>query len=92
MDASETLKDALCRIGDREEVSLLNDQAQNLTKADVTDFLNNNINHDLSLGTMHSLRKLAKQRIKEGKSVFPWNKMEDVEHNKADDSMGGGTW
>ncbi len=92
MENSETLKDALTRIGDKSEVKWLSKQAQNLTKAEITDFLNNKIDPAMNTGTIHSIRKLAKHRIKLGKSVFPWDKMEDLEHNDADDNMGGGVW
>jgi len=92
MKSTEKLKDALARVGDHEHLVHLNTQAKNLTKKDITDFLNNKVNKDLTVGTLQALKKLAKQRIIEGKSAFPWDKMEDVEHNEADDSMSGGTW
>ncbi|NBB18752.1 hypothetical protein GVN20_05225 [Runella sp. CRIBMP] len=92
MKSSEKLKDALKRVGDHEHLVHLNTQAKNLTKKDITDFLNNKVDKDLTIGTIHSLKKLAKQRIIEGKSAFPFESMEDVQHNEADDNMGGGTW
>jgi hypothetical protein len=92
MKNSETLKDALIRVGDEEHLAHLTKEAQKLTKKDLTDFLNNKIDDKLTMGTIRSLKKLAKQRIIEGKSAFPFEKMEDVEHNEADDNLGGGTW
>ncbi len=91
MSYSETLKEALIRTGDQEHVQHLSEEAQNLTKEDITHFLNS-ANPKVSLDSLRSLRKLAKQRMMEGKSVFPWDKMEDIEHNEADDNMGGGAW
>lgn len=88
----ETLKDALLRVGDEEHITHLTTQAQYMTKTQVTHFLNNEVDENLNLGTIKSLRKLAKQRVIEGKSVFPWDKMEDVQHNEADDHIGGGVW
>lgn len=92
MESSEKLKDALIRVGDEEHLTHLTAEAKNLTKYEITDLLNNKIDKNLSLSTLHSLRKLTKQRIIEGKSALPWSKMEDVEHNEADDNMGGGFW
>ncbi|MCP1382114.1 hypothetical protein [Runella salmonicolor] len=92
MDTSEKLKDALIRVGDKKHIDLLTTQAKNLTKDDITDLLNNKLDDKLTLGTIRSLRKLSKQRIIEGKSAFPYESMEDVQHNEADDNMGGGTW
>ena len=88
----ETLKDALIRVGDEEHIAHLTTQAQYMTKAQVTHYLNNQVDENLSLGTIKSLRKLAKQRVIEGKSIFPWDKMEEVQHNEADDAIGGGYW
>ena len=54
--------------------------------------LNGKLDEELSVGTMKALQKLTKQRIIEGRSAFPWDNMEDVKHNEADDNMGGGFW
>lgn len=92
MRNSETLKAALIRVGDEEHLAHLSKEAQKLTKKDITNFLNNKIDDKLTIGAIRSLKKLAKQRIIEGKSAFPFEKMEDVEHHEADDNLGGGTW
>ena len=91
-DHTETLKDALARTGDAEHAAHLTPQALKMTKSEITDFLNGKIDGNLSLATIQSLRKFAKQRIIEGKSVFPWGAMENVKHSDADDNMGGGFW
>ncbi|GAB2576062.1 hypothetical protein [Spirosoma areae] len=92
MKSSETLKDALTRVGDAEYIPLLSAEAQKLTKAKITDFMNSKSTHTVSMDTVKSLRKFAKQRMRDGKSIFPYEKMEGIEHNDADDHMGGGTW
>ena len=43
MRNSETLKDALIRVGDEEHLAHLTKEAQKLTKKDITAFLNNKI-------------------------------------------------
>ena len=88
--STETLKDALVRVGDTNAADLLTPEAQNLTKSDVTHFLNNHDNHNLDKQTVTSLIHLSKQRMKEGKSIFPWTSMEDVEHTPADENLEGG--
>lgn len=90
--SSEKLKDALKRVGDTEYLGLLNPIAQNLTKAELTDFMNSKTDQNHTPETINSLRSFAKQRMRDGKSVFPYDKMEDLQHNEADDHMGGGTW
>ncbi|QJW90115.1 hypothetical protein HNV11_12375 [Spirosoma taeanense] len=90
--SSETLKDALIRVGDGHYADLLSPEAQKLTKAKITDFMNSKSTHTFSTETVKSLRKFAKQRMKDGKSIFPYEKMEGIQHNDADDHMGGGTW
>ncbi|MFT5886325.1 MAG: ferredoxin-fold anticodon binding domain-containing protein [Arcticibacterium sp.] len=92
MKSKETLGEALKRTGDKEHLKHLNKEAKKLTKKDISKLLNSKVDEDLSVGTIKALRKLSKQRIMEGKSAFPWDKMEDVKHNEADDNMGGGTW
>jgi hypothetical protein len=92
MSNNETLKEALLRTGDADDLEHLSAEAQNLTKAHVTDFLNGNFHSDLSMGTMQSLRKFAKQRVIHGKSVFPFGSMEGVTHADTDDNMAGGWW
>lgn len=92
MPNSEKLKDALVRVGDQEHLVHLNDEAKNLTKNKIVDMLNGKTDKSISVGTMGSLKKLAKQRIIEGKSALPWDKLEDVKHSKADDNLGGGFW
>ncbi|GAB2576069.1 hypothetical protein [Spirosoma areae] len=92
MKSSETLKDALTRVGDAQYVPLLSAEAQAMTKAKITDFMNSKATHTVSLATVQSLRKFAKQRMRDGKSIFPYEKMEGIENNDADDHMGGGVW
>ena len=92
MDSSETLKDALTRVGDTKHVKLLTPEAQNLTKAQLIDFMNSKTDQNFSKETINSLRKFAKQRMHDGKSIFPYDKMEGLKYNEADDHMGGGTW
>lgn len=76
MQNSEKLKDALIRVGDEEHLVHLTTEAKNLTKNEITDLINGKADKDLTLGAMSSLKKLAKQRIIEGKSALPWDKME----------------
>lgn len=90
MPTSEKLKDALIRVGDEEHLAHLSEEAKNLTKKDIANFINGKA--DKAVGAMGSLKKLAKQRIIEGKSAFPWDKMEEVKHHEADDTLGGGFW
>ncbi|MGF7218943.1 hypothetical protein GGR92_005122 [Spirosoma lacussanchae] len=92
MKDSETLKDALTRTGDAKYVKHLTPDAQQLTKAQLTDFMNSKTDQDFKPETISSLRKFAKMRMKDGKSIFPYEKMEKLKHNESDDHMGGGTW
>ena len=92
MKSSETLKDALTRVGDKEYIHLLSPKAQSLTKDELTDFMNSKTDQDFGQETINSLRKFAKTRMRDGKSIFPYGKMEGLTHNEADDHMGGGTW
>ena len=91
-ESSETLNDALTRAGDHQEIGLLNEQALNLTKRDICNFLNNNTDPSVSEEATNSLFKFAKRRIIDGKRVFPWDKMEEVQPLEEDDNIGGGTW
>ena len=92
MSNSETLKQALVRTGDTDDLELLTPEAQKLTKAQLTDFMNGKIDAGISMGTVQSIRKFAKQRVIHGKSIFPFGSMEGVTHHEADDNMGGGFW
>jgi hypothetical protein len=88
--SSETLHDALTRVGNQDDINLLNEHALSLTKGEVSSFLSDKM--DLSDETKSSLLKFAKRRIIEGKRVFPWEKMEDIELNESNDSLAAGTW
>lgn len=91
---SETIEAALIRIGDEAYLGHLSPQLKALTKKQIMDLLNANFStadtSKVSVDTIGELWNLAKGRIKEGKSVFPWDVMDEIKILET--NIGGGFW
>lgn len=88
---SLNLKQALIHAGDEDQVHLLSSDAEKLTESDLENFMNGKSHENMSLGTISSIRKLAKTRLQKGQSVLPFH-LKGLEANDADDNIGGGIW
>lgn len=86
-----TLKETLEMAGDGDQVHYLTPNAQKFTKNKITAFLAGNNDDDLSDDDKESLGKLALVRIKQGKSIFPWGTMENIDP-QAEGSPSGSFW